>query len=262
MDAPGTPTKIVGHRGASALVKHENTLEAFQRTADVGAGWVELDVRRLRDGTLVVHHDPAFNGTLLSTLSLDALRSLSAEEGFAVPTLEEALAFCTGRVGVDIEIKEQGVSAQVADIAQRTMQPDQYVYTSFHDRVIGELKVHDPKARAGLLIGHPNPEPVWLTRLTEVYPTRRLRSCGADFAAVNIFFVRLGILKRLRAARFPAWVWTVNDEMQIRHLLEADVEAIITDHPDLGVALRAEMTHQHEHASNPASLQANAVTAG
>ena len=47
---------VIGHRGASAA-HPENTLAAFAGAADLGADWVELDVRRSADGVAVVHHD-------------------------------------------------------------------------------------------------------------------------------------------------------------------------------------------------------------
>ena len=47
---------VIGHRGASAA-RPENTVEAFRHAAELGADWVELDVRRTADDALVVHHD-------------------------------------------------------------------------------------------------------------------------------------------------------------------------------------------------------------
>jgi len=231
-------TRIVGHRGASGLVPYENTCEAFTHTAEVGAGWVELDVRRLGDGTLVVLHDPVFMGTPLSHLTLDGLRARTADLGFEVPTLDQALACCAGTVRVDIELKELGTESGVARSVREHLAPGDYVYTSFYDRVIAGLKLLDPEAQAGLLLGHPNPESPLLTRLTELYPVQRLMACGADFAAPNWRLLRMGFLRRVRAAGYPIWVWTVNDEAQIRRLLHAEVDAVITDLPDLGVQLR------------------------
>ena len=49
--------QVIAHRGASKA-EAENTLAAFRRAGAMGADAVELDVRRTRDGVLVVHHDP------------------------------------------------------------------------------------------------------------------------------------------------------------------------------------------------------------
>jgi len=47
---------VCAHRGASETYP-ENTLIAFERAAEVGAGWIETDIQLLADDTLVVFHD-------------------------------------------------------------------------------------------------------------------------------------------------------------------------------------------------------------
>ncbi|WP_221360795.1 glycerophosphodiester phosphodiesterase [Streptomyces beigongshangae] len=54
-DRTGRPL-VVAHRGASAQAP-ENTLAAVDRAARLGFRWVENDVQRTKDGTLVVVHD-------------------------------------------------------------------------------------------------------------------------------------------------------------------------------------------------------------
>ena len=49
-------TRIFAHRGASAYAP-ENTLEAFDLAAKMGADGVELDVHLCRSGEIVVAHD-------------------------------------------------------------------------------------------------------------------------------------------------------------------------------------------------------------
>ena len=44
---------VIAHRGAS-WDQPENTLPAFERAIEVGADFIELDVRARRDGELVV----------------------------------------------------------------------------------------------------------------------------------------------------------------------------------------------------------------
>ena len=48
---------IVAHRGASWLVKVENTLDSFEKAIEVGSDMVEFDVRKTSDDILVVYHD-------------------------------------------------------------------------------------------------------------------------------------------------------------------------------------------------------------
>src|SRR3954465_3236369 len=90
-------TRIFAHRGASARYT-ENTVMAFQGARDLGADWVELDVRRTADGALAVHHDAHLaDGRAIVELAAAALPP-------HVPLLAEALAACAP-MGVNVEIK-------------------------------------------------------------------------------------------------------------------------------------------------------------
>ncbi|KAM6993011.1 lysophospholipase D GDPD3-like [Passerculus sandwichensis] len=50
------PGKAVAHRGGAGE-RIENTMEAFEHAVSEGCDWLELDVRRTRDGVVVVCHD-------------------------------------------------------------------------------------------------------------------------------------------------------------------------------------------------------------
>ena len=50
------PPCPIAHRGCMEAGP-ENSLTAFEEAAALGAGGVEMDVRRTRDGKLVVFHD-------------------------------------------------------------------------------------------------------------------------------------------------------------------------------------------------------------
>lgn len=64
----------IGHRGAKAYAP-ENTLRSYGKAIELGVDAVELDVRKTKDGKLVVIHDPNVNKTtngkrLISELTL------------------------------------------------------------------------------------------------------------------------------------------------------------------------------------------------
>jgi glycerophosphoryl diester phosphodiesterase len=104
---------IVAHRGASAE-QPENTLAAFERAIEVGAPAVEFDVRITADGEAVVMHDAGVDRTTdgsglvhdMTLVQVQALGITDANGGsHHVPTLWETLAALSGRVAVDVEIK-------------------------------------------------------------------------------------------------------------------------------------------------------------
>jgi glycerophosphoryl diester phosphodiesterase len=104
---------VVAHRGASTT-HPENTLEAFRAAVDVGVDFVELDVRLTVDGEIVVIHDFDVSRTtdgagLIHEMTVDEVKGLDASGGLraghTVPTFEEVLGELSGRVGIDVEVK-------------------------------------------------------------------------------------------------------------------------------------------------------------
>src|SRR5262245_7958475 len=112
------PVVVIAHRGEH-LHHPENTLSAFQAAIDVGADYIEVDVRTTSDGRLVLMHDSTVDGKTdghgeVSKLSFAQIRALDAGvrmgkefAGTRVPTFEEALGLMQGRKGV-VEGKSVG----------------------------------------------------------------------------------------------------------------------------------------------------------
>ena len=119
---------VIAHRGASGIAP-ENTLAAFRRAVELGAGFIETDLQLSRDTRLVALHDPTLerttNGignvsgaTLAELRKLDAgrwFRGAAAEagnfSGERIPTIEEILAFGKEKdIGLFLEIKAPGAS--------------------------------------------------------------------------------------------------------------------------------------------------------
>jgi glycerophosphoryl diester phosphodiesterase len=103
---------VVAHRGASA-VEAENTVAAFEAAIAAGVDVVEFDVRMTADDRAVVLHDADVARTtdgagLVAAKTLEEVKRLrvrTAAGTTEIPTLEEALACLSGRVGADIELK-------------------------------------------------------------------------------------------------------------------------------------------------------------
>ena len=117
---------VVCHRGNHTHT-HENSLAAFEAAIRAGADFVELDVRRTRDGRYVLLHDSTVNRTTdghgrLTDYTFNEVRRLSLRDphrpGLApgrIPTLQEALQTCRDRIHVYLDFKE-GDRAEVARI--------------------------------------------------------------------------------------------------------------------------------------------------
>jgi glycerophosphoryl diester phosphodiesterase len=225
---PGPPRRprIIAHRGASAR-ERENTLAAFRLAADLGADWVELDVRRTRDDMMVVHHDAHLvDGR--SLVDLDA-----ADLPSSVPSLAEALEAC-GDLGVNIEIKnmpddpdydaQHQLSAAVAGVVRAYLPLDRALVTSFNVDSIDRLGDLDAEIPTGLLVfelGNP------------ALAVERVVAHGHDALHPYDTFVDRSLVTRAHAAGVAVNVWTVDDPDRMTELAGMGVDGIITNVPDV-----------------------------
>ena len=229
---------IVAHRGASSLAR-ENTVESFRKAIEIGVDMIEFDVRRTRDQVLIVHHDELMAGKPVKELTYDEIYKMTIRQRFSVPTFEEVLKCTSGKIKLDVEIKEEGYEKEVVELLLRYFKKDEFVITSFLDSCIRKIKDDYPDINAGLLLGVSKPKNFILTRISEFFPHRRCKEAKADFLVPHRRLLWFGFLYRAKRANKPVFVWTVNDEKMIWKLLHDErIAAIITDKPDLAIALR------------------------
>ena len=238
---------IVAHRGASSLAR-ENTIESFKKAIEIGVDMIEFDVRRTKDQALIVHHDELMEGKPVKELTYDEISKTAVGQGFSVPTFEEVLRFTSGKIKLDVEIKEEGYEKEVVELLFRYFKKDQFVITSFYDPCIKRIKDHDPDIKAGLILGISKPKHPIRTRISEFFPDRRCREAKANFLVPHWRLLWFGFLDRAKRENRPVFVWTVNDQKMIWKLLQDKrIDAIITDKPDLAIALEKRGTTPFFH---------------
>ena len=101
------------HRGLHDKTSPENSLSAFSKAIEEGYA-IELDVRMIADGTIIVFHDESLSRLtdndgyvkFLNKTDLDLLTLKGSKE--KIPTLEDVLSLVDGRVPLLIEIKNEG----------------------------------------------------------------------------------------------------------------------------------------------------------
>lgn len=223
-----SPAVVIAHRGASATFA-ENTIEAFRGAAEQGADWVELDVRRTADHSLVVHHDALLpDGRAVVELA-------AADLPPSVPTLARALDACAG-MGVNIEIKnnepdpdadveEFVAEATVALLAQRGG-GDEVLISSFNPATLVRVREQAPHLATALLVVEPAPDVVDVL-------------LGAGHQALHPFdwFVDEDLVTRCHAAGVKVNVWTVDDTNRMTELLALGIDGLCTNVPAVARAL-------------------------
>ena len=112
------PPVIIAHR-TSPLDAPENSLAGIERSAALGADYVEIDVRLTRDGVPVMLHDRLLLRTTgrpwpVSRSSAAALRRARLRgSGERVPTFAEAVAALPDGLGVAVDTKDPSAAEAV-----------------------------------------------------------------------------------------------------------------------------------------------------
>ena len=88
--------KIIAHRGASALAEHENTLESFEIAIDLECDMAEFDIRKTKDGKLIVFHDSCIYKEEHMRFVPKPLTTLANAYGVALGHPEKTLAVLIG----------------------------------------------------------------------------------------------------------------------------------------------------------------------
>jgi len=236
---------VVAHRGASAE-QPENTLRAFEAAVDLGADAVEFDVRMSADGHPVVVHDPAVDRTTdghglvrdLTLAELKGLRVRSSQGGKAeeIPTLDETLELLSGRVAIDVEIKnipgEPDHDADRQDVVDATLRAldgagfsGAVLISSFNPSSIAHARAAAPDVPTGLLAVQAMPVADALRLATEgghgwVLPAARsVLEGGADLVtAAHDAGLRLG-------------TWIVDEVDDAVRLTGWGLDAVATNDP-------------------------------
>lgn len=231
-------TLIIAHRGASGLAR-ENTIESFNKAIETGVDMIEFDVRETKDRILIVYHDELMEGKPVKELTYDELSGMATGQGFSIPTFEEVLKYTSGKIKLDVEIKEEGYEKEIAELLLKYVKKDQFVITSFYDSCVRKTKEDYPDIKTGLILGVSRPMNFISTRLSEIFPLKRSKAVKVDFLVAHWRLLWFGFLDRAMRANQGVFVWTVNDEKMMWKLLQDErIDGIITDKPDLAISLR------------------------
>lgn len=216
---------VIAHRGASAR-EVENSLAAFRAAATLGADAIELDIHATRDGVLIVHHDAVIAGRhLIPRLSGEEARALRLANGEPVPTLPEALDAAGTRLRVFVEVKTlpPEFDARLFEALDRGPNPAGYAVHGFDHRIVRRLGLERPSLARGVLSS------AYLIR-----PLAALADAGASTLWEERSMVDDSLATALHDAGKQLITWTVDDPAEMRRLLEAGVDGLCTNHPELG----------------------------
>jgi glycerophosphoryl diester phosphodiesterase len=215
-----TPLRIA-HRGYRAIAP-ENSMAAFRRALALGCDLIETDVRRRRDGVLVLDHD---DGDRVGAVTLDAFLDLVAGS----------------RAGVNLDIKEPGVAAGIVEAVRRADLLGRTTCTGGEWAELAEVRRRDDRIRIGLTVP---PRGAWVAPVVREWelPRRRrrwtasirddLERHGADLVTANHRYVDRPFVEAVHGAGAELWCWTVDGARALRRLTLLGVDGICSDRPE------------------------------
>ncbi len=245
---------VHGHRGARAVLP-ENTLPAFEYAIETGVDVLELDMAVTRDNVLVISHDPFLSPKICKGPegSSNVIRELTLEQlkqwdcgvlqnpafphqkpvpGTTVPTLDEVFSLApNGSFEFNIETKifkdkpeltppPDEFARLVVDAVRRHQLESRVIVQSFDFRTLREVKKLAPEIRLSALYA------VGVKRFAQLAD-----ESGATIVSPHYRLVIPGRVVAAHKAGLQVVPWTVNTPREWQRMIEAHVDAIITDDP-------------------------------
>ena len=227
---------IIAHRGASGHAP-ENTMAAFRRAVELGARFIETDLHMTRDAHFVAIHDSTVERTTngrgaIRDLTLAQVAGLDAgkwfDRGFMnerIPTLDQILTF--GReadIVLYLEIKYEvayGLHHSLA--AELTSKGDaaRIVLLSFDPTTLDGIRQFDRTLMTGMLVEELNPDSIKLAG-----------GVGARQFCPRADLVTPELIAEAHEAGLQVATWTANKPDEMRRLVLAGVDGVMTDYPD------------------------------
>ena len=258
---------VYAHRGGAAL-KPENTIAAFDHGLGLGADGLEFDVHLSRDGVVVVHHDNTVDRT---TNGRGAVRHLTAaelahldagywfqpegdrDEGLGGPNGNYP---CRGAVGgvpalrdvlrrypdvpviIELKVNDSELARRTIDELRATHSVERAALGSFYYRVLRAARDYEPTIRTGAA----REETRWaLYRSWVQWPLGRpaYHEFQVPERSGRTTIVTPRFIEHATRSGLPVKVWTINEAADMERLLRWGASALISDRPDIAVAVRA-----------------------
>ena len=246
--------------GGGLLIKPDHTIEAYDQALEDGADILELDVHQTIDGVIVVIHDATLDDTTSCTGAIKEMTFAEVREcdagyhftqdggatypyrgmGLVVPSLEEVFKrYPDTAVNIEIKQREPSIVDDLVDLIREYEFEDKMVCASFHDDAIAEFRAAAPEIATSL--AEQESLQYWLESWQPIepdyVPPGEFLQLPIEYdlgggSIVPVFHD--GFMDRVNELNMYIHVWTVNDEEEMRWLIEVQgVHGIMTDDPPL-----------------------------
>lgn len=224
-------TKIIAHRGAwQEFSLPENSIASLQKAIELHCYGAEFDVRRTKDGILVVNHDPFYFGDTIELHTYDELNKHKLSNGEDLPTLEKY--FTIGTQGNEhtyliCEIKEaitdtilsQKATLETLALVKKLGIGKKVIYISFGFEVVKTIKKYQPDALV-----------LYLENNKSIGELVNEKINGINYHYTH-FINKTSLALEAKQHHLLIGSWTVNTKEVLENLIGQGVEFITTNTP-------------------------------
>lgn len=217
---------VIAHRGDSSNAL-ENSLASIHRALSLPVDMIEIDIRRSRDNVLYVMHDTLTGRTAVKNIDIEQAASamisgIRLANGEPIPTLTDAIKAVAGRAGLNLEIKSDGAGLLTAEYFASAGYRGYVLVSSFKEEEI--LAVHRamPALRTSMIFD------VFTTREVPAYKEK-----GYTIISLKKKTVDEKLIAACHEQGVEVYVWTVDEEDEMRKLISWGVDGIYSNKPGL-----------------------------
>jgi glycerophosphoryl diester phosphodiesterase len=244
---------VIGHRGAAGEAP-ENTLVSFERALAAGAAILESDVHLTRDAVPVLIHDDEVDRNTdgcgqVAAFTLDELRRLDAGHRFTpdggrgtpfrgrghrIPSLQEAFeAFPTAHFNLELKQSIPGIVEQCLEVVVRARRESRTLLTAADDALMADLRAQIEARSLRVAQGASAGDVLAFVRsaIDGTAPKAGPMALQVPTRFGDRPLVTPAFVEHAHAHGLFVHVWTVNEPVEMRRLLDMGVDGIVTDFP-------------------------------
>jgi glycerophosphoryl diester phosphodiesterase len=248
---------VIAHQGGDGL-RPSNTMASFQNAVDLGVDVLEMDIHSTSDNVLVTIHDATVDRTTDGTgrvhdFTFAELQQLDA--GYDWPTLEEEAdntdrpfrgqrivipaleevfqTFPDMRMNIEIKQQEPSIAAPFCALLREYGMTDQVLVASFSQTAITEFRQACTEVPTSAVESEVRLFFVLNTiGLSAAYQPTIFAFQVPEYSA-GLQVVTHSFVRNAQQHNIHVHPWTINDTESMQRMIDAGVNGIITDYPDL-----------------------------
>lgn len=217
---------IIAHRGDSSTAL-ENSLESIRHALSLSVDMIEIDIRMSRDKELYVIHDKTTGRTAQENIDIEEstteeISRIRLKNGEQVPRLADVLGAVSGACGLNLEIKSSGAGAATAKYLLTAGYQGYILLSSFKEDEVLAVRRVMPGAPTSIIFDD-----------FSIRDISSYKKQGYELISLRKKTVKKELIAVCHEQGIRVYVWTVDDDREMKKLIGWGVDGIYSNKPGL-----------------------------